>query len=227
MTLFFVTALMCVLFASCLVFAESSVYSVTDFTDIYPTGVYVRPSVDGYDAMVSPFTSIPYAFWWFFVTVTTVGYGDDVATTTAGRFVSMVTFYLGIILLALPLTIVGQSFNKFYPSWVQGFQNPSQTAVISIDSPSGSREVQGSHPEAEEKVDQSASPSPVFAGNTSLKTSPDKICGCGQAHTEDTQSCRKCNLRQVATHKSGGDVEEHEAASASLPPMPRLRVEDL
>jgi len=123
LTLFFVTCLMCVLFASCVCFAESSTYTVEDpFLQDYPTGVYIRPTADGHRMEVSPFSSIPYAFWWFFVTSTTVGYGDDYPTTTFGRLVAIGTFYLGIVLLALPLSIVGQSFNKFYPSWIHAFQ---------------------------------------------------------------------------------------------------------
>jgi len=122
MTLFFVSTLMCVLFASVLVFAESSWYSLDFAPDEYPKGVYVRPTVDGYSREVSPFTSVPYAFWWFFVTTTTVGYGDDYPTTTSGRIVAIFAFYLGIVLLALPLSIVGQSFNKFYPDWVKDFE---------------------------------------------------------------------------------------------------------
>merc|ERR1711963_966978 len=73
--LFFMTTLMCVLFASLIVFAEGSWYTVDDrFTADYPEGLYVRPTADGLDVEPSPFQSILYAFWWFFTTATTVGY---------------------------------------------------------------------------------------------------------------------------------------------------------
>lgn len=36
------------------------------------------------------------AFWWAFVTITTVGYGDRFPVTAAGRFVGMVTMAVGI-----------------------------------------------------------------------------------------------------------------------------------
>eukprot|EP00929_Paragymnodinium_shiwhaense_P049869 TRINITY_DN25151_c0_g1_i2.p1 TRINITY_DN25151_c0_g1~~TRINITY_DN25151_c0_g1_i2.p1 ORF type:complete len:940 (+),score=147.70 TRINITY_DN25151_c0_g1_i2:115-2934(+) len=121
MTVLFMTALMSILFCSLIVFAESSSFSVDHFQEDYPTGAYIRPTKDGYDVEVSPFRSILYAFWWFFTTATTVGYGDDFPTTTAGRLVCVAAFYTGIVLIALPITIVGGCFNTYYPRWVQQF----------------------------------------------------------------------------------------------------------
>eukprot|EP00929_Paragymnodinium_shiwhaense_P097428 TRINITY_DN5910_c0_g1_i1.p1 TRINITY_DN5910_c0_g1~~TRINITY_DN5910_c0_g1_i1.p1 ORF type:complete len:881 (+),score=166.62 TRINITY_DN5910_c0_g1_i1:118-2760(+) len=119
--LFFMTTLMCVLFASLIVFAESSQYSVDYFQEDYPQGLYVRPTKDGYGVEPSPFRSILYAFWWFFTTATTVGYGDDFPTTTAGRIVGVSTFYTGIVLIALPITIISGCFNKRYPEYLSEF----------------------------------------------------------------------------------------------------------
>jgi len=119
--LVFMTSMTAVLVASLLVFAETSVYSVDEFPEDYPYGVYIRPTVDGYAQEPSPFRSIPYTCWWFFVTATTVGYGDDFPTTTLGRMVGMVAFYQGIVLLALPITIVGGNFNNYYHLWIEEF----------------------------------------------------------------------------------------------------------
>lgn len=116
-TLFLLTSLMCVFFASFMVYAEGTNYSVEYFQEKYPHGVYVRPSVDGYTVEPTPFVSILYAFWWFFTTTTTVGYGDDVPTTTLGRFVGVITFYTGIVLLAMPVSIIGGTFERYYPKW--------------------------------------------------------------------------------------------------------------
>ena len=114
--LFFMSALFCVLFASCMYFAEGANFSVADrwINGGYPYGVYVRPTVDGYGEELSPFRSIPFGFWWFFTTTTTVGYGDFYPTTTAGKFVGGATFFAGIVLLALPITIIGGNFSRFY-----------------------------------------------------------------------------------------------------------------
>ena len=47
------------------------------------------------------FPSIGLAFWWALQTVTTVGYGDVVPTTTAGKIVGSVEMMLGISLISL------------------------------------------------------------------------------------------------------------------------------
>lgn len=120
------TTLMCVFFASCIYYAEGLDYSMDHFQDEYPDGAYIRPTTDGYGIEVTPFRSILYAFWWFFTTATTVGYGDDYPTTTVGRLVGIITFYTGIVLVALPITIVGGSFTKFYPLWVEEWLTPAQ-----------------------------------------------------------------------------------------------------
>ena len=52
------------------------------------------------------FPSIPAAMWWSVVTLTTVGYGDTVPITGAGRFLAAVIAVLGIGLFALPAGIL-------------------------------------------------------------------------------------------------------------------------
>jgi len=138
LTLVLLTLMMCVFFASCLFFAEGTDFSVDQqWLDAYPDsyGVYIRPEVSGYYLERSPFKSIYYAFWWFFATATTVGYGDDVPTTTLGRCVGVLTFYTGIILLAMPLTVIGGSFNKYYPIFRSNYCDDEED-IASNGSPS-------------------------------------------------------------------------------------------
>jgi voltage-gated potassium channel len=50
----------------------------------------------------SSFTSIPQAMYWAIVTMTTVGYGDIVPTTTVGKFISAALILLGYSLIIVP-----------------------------------------------------------------------------------------------------------------------------
>lgn len=58
----------------------------------------------------SPYQSIPAAFWWCMVTLTTVGYGDDYPVTWLGQSFGTFTQLLGVVTLALPLSIIGSNF---------------------------------------------------------------------------------------------------------------------
>jgi len=77
----------------------------------FPYGEYLRMGLQGYHE-VSPFVSIPHSSWCVFTTITTVGYGDFVATTTAGRMISVVMMVIGLVVVALPITVIGGSFAR-------------------------------------------------------------------------------------------------------------------
>jgi hypothetical protein len=67
----------------------------------------------------SPFNSIPASFYWAAVTMTTVGYGDVFPTTTAGQFVASLTMMVGILILALPITVIGTYFAAEYEEYLR------------------------------------------------------------------------------------------------------------
>ena len=48
--------------------------------------------------------------WWAIVTLGTVGYGDVVPITPAGRLVAAVTIFAGLIIMALPIGIIATAF---------------------------------------------------------------------------------------------------------------------
>lgn len=177
-TLFFMTLLGCVFFASLITFAEGSTYSVDHFKEEYPMGVYVRPTYDGYDVEPSPFLSVVHAFWWFFVTANTVGYGDLFPTTTLGRIIGVITSYVGILLIALPITIVGGNFSNHFDEWVRSMEveslpseQPRRNNQDSSETNSGGEPVD---PEAIETPDTPhckshlANSCTLFNGNASL-----------------------------------------------------------
>ena len=62
----------------------------------------------------SPFQSIPHAIWWAIVTMATVGYGDMYPRTVAGQILASLSMLCGILVIALPVTVIGQNFSTIY-----------------------------------------------------------------------------------------------------------------
>jgi voltage-gated potassium channel len=58
------------------------------------------------------FTSIPQSMYWTIVTMTTVGYGDIIPTTTLGKFVASFMMLVGYAIIAVPTGIVTSEMNN-------------------------------------------------------------------------------------------------------------------
>lgn len=63
-----------------------------------------------HEAQPDKFGSIPLAMWWAMETVTTVGYGEAVPVTLAGRVVASFAMVTGFVMLGLPVGIVATAF---------------------------------------------------------------------------------------------------------------------
>ena len=100
-----------IVFGSIMFIIEQGTFKVTES---YSQGAYFRPTLDGESEVVTTFESISVGMYWAFVTCTTLGYGDVVGTTVFGRLVTCICAVFGIVILALPISVVGSTFTDEY-----------------------------------------------------------------------------------------------------------------
>ncbi|XP_051809537.1 potassium voltage-gated channel subfamily V member 2 isoform X2 [Acanthochromis polyacanthus] len=75
----------------------------------------------------TPFSSIPDAWWWAAVSISTVGYGDVVPISYLGRCVAFSCISFGIILNGMPISILFNKFSDYYAKLKEQEYNVSNT----------------------------------------------------------------------------------------------------
>ena len=77
------------------------------------------------------FYSIPNAFWWSVITMTTVGYGDMMPTTPLGKLVGTCCAVSGVLVMSIPIPIIVNNFQAFYAN--QRFMEAAKKRKSRID----------------------------------------------------------------------------------------------
>jgi len=113
---------------------------------------------------INPYESIPASLWWCVVTLTTVGYGDVAPVTSTGQLVGFFTMLLGIICVAMPLSIVGSNFHEIH----QGMRNDGEEEEEAVGADRNASDVLYEAAEASEEVENIAECSVVMAEGLSL-----------------------------------------------------------
>ncbi|XP_063149171.1 potassium voltage-gated channel subfamily V member 2 [Candoia aspera] len=67
-----------------------------------------------HDVVSTNFTSIPQAWWWAAVSISTVGYGDMYPETHLGRLFAFLCIAFGIILNGMPISVLYNKFSDYY-----------------------------------------------------------------------------------------------------------------
>merc|ERR1719453_1495043 len=112
--LFFIVIGMC-LFGSLIWMTEQGTWYPPNHPDcldleIVNRGAYLLnvSLIDGVKSLdETKFASIPHAFWFVIVTITTAGYGDLYPQSAMGKLVGALMILSGIIVLAMPVGVIG------------------------------------------------------------------------------------------------------------------------
>jgi len=98
----FLAMLGCLLFASAMFYIERGRWDPVTFRYMAETG------------QQSEFQSIADGMWWAIVTLITVGYGDTVPSSGAGKALGVVVALCGVVILAFPISIFAANFSDLY-----------------------------------------------------------------------------------------------------------------
>jgi voltage-gated potassium channel Kch len=72
------------------------------------------------DGPANQFDSIPHSMWWAVVTMLTIGYGDMFPVSNAGRVIGSLCAILGVVLIALPISVISNKFTEKFIEYTTG-----------------------------------------------------------------------------------------------------------
>lgn len=81
---------------------------------LFSSIVYYVENLLQKDNNKTQFESIPASIWWCLITMTTVGYGDITPVSPEGKIVGGMVAICGILIVALPISVIGSNFSLFY-----------------------------------------------------------------------------------------------------------------
>eukprot|EP00928_Gymnodinium_smaydae_P018661 TRINITY_DN17112_c0_g2_i1.p1 TRINITY_DN17112_c0_g2~~TRINITY_DN17112_c0_g2_i1.p1 ORF type:complete len:829 (-),score=152.91 TRINITY_DN17112_c0_g2_i1:96-2582(-) len=123
-----------------IVFSSTAMYLAEGGVWNASVGEYMLVTEDGTE-IPSQFQSIPHTFWWCIVTLTTVGYGDVKPETGVGKLVACCTMLCGVLVLAMPISIVSMNFSQVWAERLEELKIAAETEEV--DRHSVSQAIQG------------------------------------------------------------------------------------
>lgn len=87
----------------------------------------------------SPFSSILETLWFVITTITTVGYGEVVVVTPAGRLVASLLMLVGPFVIAFPTVILSSNFQETHRELIEAIEQTNSSAVAEVSADESKR----------------------------------------------------------------------------------------